>query len=149
MSLETERGLPLALGNSLGPVAERGSSNGAGAGREGGKELEQRVGTEGWNLKGCCTRELLQSGVSVVVVVVVVLPRRVHTRGELLAPLLGPNIPTSHLRPTSPPPSSNLRPLFPLSLCALLPFQQHILSFFFAYLPPAPLFLMLLSRVSC
>lgn len=40
MSLETERGLPLALGNSLGPVAERGSSNGGG-GRGG------RVGEEG------------------------------------------------------------------------------------------------------
>lgn len=42
VSLETERGLPLALGNSLGPVAERGAA--VGGGREG-----DSGGKEGWN----------------------------------------------------------------------------------------------------
>lgn len=36
VSLETERGLPLALGNSLGPVAER-EQRGREGGREGGR----------------------------------------------------------------------------------------------------------------
>lgn len=42
VSLETERGLPLALGNSLGPVAEREQR-----GRDGGKGAEESRGGEG------------------------------------------------------------------------------------------------------
>lgn len=80
VSLETERGLPLALGNSLGPVAERGSSNGGGGGV--GK-LERRAGKEGWNLRGCLTQELFLSGLFFLV-----LPHCVHTRGELYPPPL-------------------------------------------------------------
>lgn len=44
VSLETERGLPLALGNSLGPVAERGSSGGGGREGDTGRGGEERKG---------------------------------------------------------------------------------------------------------
>lgn len=46
VSLETERGLPLALGNLLGPVAVREQRR-----REGGKGAEEgrEEGKEGWN----------------------------------------------------------------------------------------------------
>lgn len=77
VSLETERGLPLALGNLLGPVAERGSSDGGG-GWEG--RGQRRGGKEGWNLKVCLTQELFPSAF------LLVLPQCVHTRGELLHP---------------------------------------------------------------
>lgn len=104
MSLETERGLPLALGNSLGPVAERGSSNGGGGGGGGGREVERRAGKEGWNLRGCSTQELFLSGLFWGV-----LPHCVHTRGELYPPSALISQPlTSNPLLLNPPPTSGL-----------------------------------------
>lgn len=109
VSLETERGLPLALGNSLGPVAEREQQ----WWREEGVELKRVYDTGTLSL---CHPFLFGF--------------------TLLPPLLCPNTPTSHLRPTSPQPSLTLLclgPLFPLRLCSL--------SCTASFLPPSSSFL--------
>lgn len=54
VSLETERGLPLALGNSLGPVAAREQRRREGRGQRRGKE-----GRKGGILKGARHRNSL------------------------------------------------------------------------------------------
>lgn len=132
VSLETERGLPLALGNSLGPVAERGAA--VGGGREGDSGGEGREGRV--ELK-----RVYDTGTLSIILFSLVLPHCVHTRGEPLhhesPPLLCPNTP--HLSPPThfsltlpyPPPTSVLS--FPSAFVhhrVLLPFYPHTLFFF-------------------